>query len=399
MGYERCPWIPIFLWVVVHVATAHREHKVHNIVLYPDKHSWCKTTPIKQVVAYPGCSSIEIDNNVCVGTCFSYSIPRTVPSAPGEVIKPYCDSCQPSAVTWKNLTLDCEGGDPDLREMQKSVQIITNCSCSTCDLGDDAMMTSTFISSGDGDIGHKHSEGQELMDWMLESHNTRGGGKPGMKPFNASAVRSGSLPVGDPAINERLLVLLKQLAGIDEDSNEHRGDGDGLEGENVKNVDKVALKELLKEVEGTDHKVNQATLGELVKQFEEKAHIIVDLDRLRHVLIHLQHEMQKEKSNIERHHADQHRHHQHSHHHSVEQVDGGSNLEPSHHRLPIHAQLPGKAHHLQVADDLDTEKIDPTLDVEPHHLKPALGGGELSYHDNLLPTNDNEDKTKKEEEF
>lgn len=64
---------------------SHREHKVHNIVLYPDKHSWCKTLSIKQVISYPGCKSEEIDNNVCVGACFSYSIPHTYPSDPGEV--------------------------------------------------------------------------------------------------------------------------------------------------------------------------------------------------------------------------------------------------------------------------------------------------------------------------
>lgn len=78
--------------------------KIHNIVLYPDKHSWCKTTGIKQIVAHPGCSSIEIDNNVCVGACFSYSIPRTLPSAPGEVITPYCDSCQPVDYEWKEVS-------------------------------------------------------------------------------------------------------------------------------------------------------------------------------------------------------------------------------------------------------------------------------------------------------
>lgn len=77
--------------------------KVHNIVLYPHKHSWCKTTAIKQVVAYPGCDFIEVENNVCVGGCFSYSIPRTIPSSPGEVV-PYCDSCQPSTHTWKQVS-------------------------------------------------------------------------------------------------------------------------------------------------------------------------------------------------------------------------------------------------------------------------------------------------------
>jgi neuroblastoma suppressor of tumorigenicity 1 len=80
--------------------------QVHNIVLYPGKHSWCKTTPIKQVVAWPGCVAKEIDNNVCVGACFSYTIPQTEPSAPGDVISPYCDSCQASEVTWMEVGED-----------------------------------------------------------------------------------------------------------------------------------------------------------------------------------------------------------------------------------------------------------------------------------------------------
>lgn len=70
--------------------------QVHNIVLYPERHSWCQTTAIKQIVASPGYEPTTIDNNVCVGACFSYSIPRTQPAEPGELIGPYCDSCQPA---------------------------------------------------------------------------------------------------------------------------------------------------------------------------------------------------------------------------------------------------------------------------------------------------------------
>lgn len=109
------------------VVASHREHKVHNIVLYPEKHSWCKTTPIKQVVGHPGCAQIEVDNNVCVGACFSYSIPRTEPTAPGEVL-PYCDSCQPSSVSWKQVKLACENEV----EMTKKVEVIEDCSCLSC---------------------------------------------------------------------------------------------------------------------------------------------------------------------------------------------------------------------------------------------------------------------------
>ncbi|KAJ9592470.1 hypothetical protein L9F63_015886, partial [Diploptera punctata] len=134
------------------VSMCHREHKVHNIVLYPDKHSWCKTTPIKQVVAFPGCNSVEIDNNVCVGACFSYSIPRTSPAAPGELIKPYCDSCQPSQVRWQHLTLECEEVD----KLQKRVQIIENCSCSSCE---QTSPVHPLAGSGEGEVGvdHKHA--------------------------------------------------------------------------------------------------------------------------------------------------------------------------------------------------------------------------------------------------
>lgn len=113
---------------------AYREHKVHNIVLYPDKHSWCKTTTIKQVISYPGCTSIEIDNNVCVGACFSYSIPHTEPSDPGEVIVPYCDSCQPLDTSWHQITLQCNINDADTpSQLIKHVQIIHNCSCTSCE--------------------------------------------------------------------------------------------------------------------------------------------------------------------------------------------------------------------------------------------------------------------------
>lgn len=92
---------------------------------------------IKQVISFPGCKSIEIVNNVCAGACFSYSIPHTEPSDPGEVIVPYCDSCQPSDTRWHEVTLDCREGhlnDPDQTpKLVKRVQLIQNCSCSSCE--------------------------------------------------------------------------------------------------------------------------------------------------------------------------------------------------------------------------------------------------------------------------
>ncbi|KRT80006.1 hypothetical protein AMK59_7241 [Oryctes borbonicus] len=112
---------------------ADREHKVHNIVLYPERHSWCQTTPIKQVVALPGYESLTIDNNVCVGACYSYSIPRTQPAEPGELIGPYCDSCQPVDTRCYHVNLKADEKNEDgPRTIQKRVQIITNCTCLSC---------------------------------------------------------------------------------------------------------------------------------------------------------------------------------------------------------------------------------------------------------------------------
>lgn len=115
-------------------ATANREHKVHNIVLYPNKQSWCTTRNISQVITEPGCKQVTIDNNVCVGACFSYSIPHTEPSDPGEIIGPYCDSCQPSDVSYVFVKVDCtENANMKNPYLYKQVQLIHNCTCTACD--------------------------------------------------------------------------------------------------------------------------------------------------------------------------------------------------------------------------------------------------------------------------
>ncbi|CAG9862546.1 unnamed protein product [Phyllotreta striolata] len=113
--------------------SSEREHKVHNIVLYPEMHSWCQLTPIQQIIASPGYESVTIDNNVCVGACYSYSIPKTQPAEPGELIGPYCDSCQPSEIKCYHVNLKQIDKNAELPVLQKRVQIITNCSCQSCD--------------------------------------------------------------------------------------------------------------------------------------------------------------------------------------------------------------------------------------------------------------------------
>uniref|UniRef100_A0A1B6C9F2 CTCK domain-containing protein n=1 Tax=Clastoptera arizonana TaxID=38151 RepID=A0A1B6C9F2_9HEMI len=265
------------------LSAALREHKVHNIVLYPHKHSWCKTTAIKQVVAYPGCDSIEIDNNVCVGACFSYSIPRTLPSAPGEVV-PYCDSCQPSQATWQFVTLKCSSGEYAGEEMKKQVEVIENCTCTKCsdqtilrkpdefeDLDEDekTSLNSTtlfdLMHSVGGDQGNFTSL-LNLTNLVTENHHNHS------------------------LINERTLVLLGELSS--DKAN--------------KAPDQVALQEILSHVEGEDHKVNEDTLADFVRTAEEKGHINVDIKRLRNVLEKLDNAGIKKNTTIQNQHRHQH---------------------------------------------------------------------------------------------
>lgn len=323
--------------------SANAEHKVHNIVLYPDKHSWCKTTPIKQVIAYPGCDSIEMDNNVCVGACFSYSIPRTVPKSPGEVM-PYCDSCQPSNTTLKHVTLKCTSGEYEGEIMNKKVEIITNCSCMTC--SDPSSRNLPFDFDEDLDTPET---GDSLFDvpqllGLMHSSKEKNGSYP---LFRNDAAPS----FNDSFINERLLLLLKELnEGVDE----------------VSAPNQIALRELLNQVEGENHKVDDSTLADFVKRVEKEGHINIDIERLRQVLIKVENPEKEKVANNHEHNHNAHRHqHMHGPHHSLV-------LEPEGHDM-IQSGV----------------YLTPTLDVASHHLKPAIAGSELSYHDNLVPA-DNE---------
>ncbi|XP_049297174.1 uncharacterized protein LOC125771024 isoform X2 [Anopheles funestus] len=146
-------------------ATANREHKVHNIVLYPNKQSWCTTRNISQVITEPGCKQVTIDNNVCVGACFSYSIPHTEPSDPGEIIGPYCDSCQPSDVSYVFVKVDCtENANMKNPYLYKQVQLIHNCTCTACDEQSTHRSTPTSNTRdlSDGSQEHGLGSGEQL---------------------------------------------------------------------------------------------------------------------------------------------------------------------------------------------------------------------------------------------
>jgi neuroblastoma suppressor of tumorigenicity 1 len=107
-------------------------HKVHNLALYPERHSWCQATPIRQEIAHaPECSPKTIDNVVCLGACFSYSVPRAQDDA--VKVPPYCDACRPIRTLWTTVTLNCtKAVTGELYHVAKNVELISNCSCVDC---------------------------------------------------------------------------------------------------------------------------------------------------------------------------------------------------------------------------------------------------------------------------
>jgi len=119
----------------VRECTSRAHHKVHNLALYPERHSWCQATPIRQEIAStdPDCSPTTIDNVVCLGACFSYAVPRAQDDV---LIEPYCDACRPTHASWTVVSLNCTKAATGERYFAtKNVELIANCSCVDCNSG------------------------------------------------------------------------------------------------------------------------------------------------------------------------------------------------------------------------------------------------------------------------
>ncbi|KAF2350155.1 DAN protein [Trinorchestia longiramus] len=106
--------------------------EVRNMIQNSEQRSWCRPGQIRQIITHANCESKEVENQVCAGSCFSYSLPQTVPLVPGDEELDFCESCQPSQSHWFNITLECTDEDDGFYEVSKRVQQITNCSCSSC---------------------------------------------------------------------------------------------------------------------------------------------------------------------------------------------------------------------------------------------------------------------------
>ncbi|XP_018323478.1 uncharacterized protein LOC108735814 isoform X2 [Agrilus planipennis] len=231
-----------------------REHKVHNIVLYPDRHSWCQTTAIKQIVASPGYEPVTIDNNVCVGACYSYSIPRTQPAEPGELIGPYCDSCKPADSRCYHVTLHDDKNSS--KTIQKRVQIITNCSCSSCDRTEakDCEISDENTSELPSDLFallHPNTSTEDQSKYPLPELPELLHMSPSEDENHSAIDISDITPEKRFEINAKIMTILKAIQSGDDDSQK-------LE------YDKDQLKELLQIVEGTQHRLDDKNLVEFM---------------------------------------------------------------------------------------------------------------------------------------
>jgi neuroblastoma suppressor of tumorigenicity 1 len=326
-------------WLILLAAVgsqAHREHKIHNIILYPHKHSWCEIQEIKQVISFPGCKSIEIDNNVCVGACFSYSIPHTLPSDPGEVIVPYCDSCQPSETKWHEVALDCREGhqnDPEQApRLLKKVQLIHNCSCSSCEKG----LRNQGLDHDD-DLSLQDENAPELLDlhMMNETHESK------IETKHRENLRS--------ILNNTLMTLLKNI----QESNSA--------------TDKAQLKDLLKMIRDQypDENYSDESIAEIVESFNSDQ-ISLDIPKLKEILFKFelskynhQHQQALKTNEV-------HLHSKHPHHHSGESIGGGHLTHGPHGSLVVAPVDPNVNIHSK-------------LDVNPHDFKQNHAGTIVSY--------------------
>ncbi|GLV46692.1 hypothetical protein CBL_13140 [Carabus blaptoides fortunei] len=406
--------------------STHREHKVHNIVLYPDKQSWCKTTAIKQVVTSPGFKQTTIDNNVCVGACFSYSIPRTQPAEPGELIVPYCDSCQPVTTRCYHVTLQADSDNVDgPKTIQKRVQIITNCTCLSCEktVTTDCEMLDENTAELPTDLfSIKDNESTKDTADFFVPPNQQTDDVPELLRFLPNKTRTNAHNLNFDVtnvktkqqkyeINAKLIALLKSIQDQDDDSPNF-------------NYDKAQLRELLNIIEGSEHQLSDKNLMEFVNfvNVHNSEDLELDLSRLKEVLTNFQDSQEL---------AERHRHfglgkadgshvglgldmgHLGIHHlkgshinmnthdndgitkNTLDETSNVKHFEKKHYlgeRQKIVTQvglghlIKGPHGSLVVAED-HPSGVDEKLNVEPHLLKPNHAGMELSYENNSKKQN------------
>jgi len=172
----------------VRISESRTHHKVHNLALYPERHSWCQATPIRQEIAHPPeCEAKVIDNMVCLGACFSYSVPRAQDYHP---IAPYCDKCDKTFSSWTVISLNCTRESGEKYQLTRTVELITNCSCVDCNDNSARRMETESSEDPGNSLEDEYPdalEGNELQKDRLRAGLHKLKGVPGdMNEFNSN---------------------------------------------------------------------------------------------------------------------------------------------------------------------------------------------------------------------
>ncbi|XP_038627076.1 DAN domain family member 5 [Tachyglossus aculeatus] len=90
----------------------------------------CQAIPFTQVVSWPGCKSIKLQNKFCFGHCSSFYIPSATPLSSAQ---PHlCNSCMPARKRRVPVLLWCQtDGAAFHKQVKVAVSLVEGCRCFT----------------------------------------------------------------------------------------------------------------------------------------------------------------------------------------------------------------------------------------------------------------------------
>ncbi|KAJ8395132.1 hypothetical protein AAFF_G00035880 [Aldrovandia affinis] len=132
-------------WMLLGLCVAAPPQHINRLALFPDKSAWCEAKNITQIIGHTGCQPQSIQNRACLGQCFSYSVPNTIPQLTESLV--HCDSCMPAQIQWEVVTLECPG-NKEMSRVDKLVERILHCSCQSCikEMGQEGALLQLFPS-------------------------------------------------------------------------------------------------------------------------------------------------------------------------------------------------------------------------------------------------------------
>lgn len=298
------------------------------------------------------------------------------------------------------FTLTCNGVE---HSMQKSVQIITNCSCSSCDrprynanivepdTGDHFNNLAVDADHEEDDEGvRKHPKAHEILESMSHDVGTI-----------HNHLTSSEILSDDSILNDGVFILIQKFIDEINAAEDNKPDGSNLLSKESKdtetkytedgNLNRAAVQEILESNHSYDDSYSskyKVKYSNLVRELKEKENFTINDESLTNMITALKHKITQIKhAHGKNHHSENHQHpHHRSGHFGIHGVLPDLSIVTGEHRQD--------SHHVSNEQDFPAEKVGPTLDVASDRLEPAVDGGEISY----IPSTDEEEKTDVKEE-